>query len=356
MADLPYAIVVDGDGTVSERKLVDHGPGTLLHPSLKVVSDQVQAGIRTVIVTRASDGASPDHYSFPTTAAEINLIVAIGSTPTISYHKARSSASLELVPTRVQSCLCQPTSTTYMTYTDGNTSTREVFSISCLPRPRGDMLAQHNPACKMETYHGGLRCCHHTWFLTDADQAHLIPDEVDTYYLKFRYYFEEYVPATATQPASHQHLHHWVFLIDAQVNDYEEVQCKDGTTCIGTITARLPASEMGLEDIPSNYSLIKPLVMTPHCHAPSCIMQELFDDDTGQLICRVEAQYGKGTGVFDELAYVAIPPCIWGSQPGLQDPWTIKPETNLRAIKYFNNSWRHLGQMAQWTGLMVYEP
>jgi len=39
----------------------------------------------------------------------------------------------------------------------------------------------------------------------------------------------------------------------------------------------------------------------------------------------------------------------------LQKPITISPYTNLTAIKYFNNSFRHLGQMAQWTGLMTYE-
>mgnify|MGYP002836227127 CR=1 FL=1 len=34
---------------------------------------------------------------------------------------------------------------------------------------------------------------------------------------------------------------------------------------------------------------------------------------------------------------------------------TLKPDANLTAVKYFNNTWRHLGQMAQWTGLMVYD-
>ena len=34
---------------------------------------------------------------------------------------------------------------------------------------------------------------------------------------------------------------------------------------------------------------------------------------------------------------------------------SLTPETNLTAIKYFNNTYRHLGQMAQWTGLMVYD-
>jgi hypothetical protein len=81
----------------------------------------------------------------------------------------------------------------------------------------------------------------------------------------------------------------------------------------------------------------------------------MWNNDTGELICRSIAKYGTGTEVFNEANYVAIPPCIWGHQAGLHLPPTITPQTNLTAIKYFNNSFRHMGQMAQWTGLMVYE-
>ena len=58
---------------------------------------------------------------------------------------------------------------------------------------------------------------------------------------------------------------------------------------------------------------------------------------------------------FNEPNYIAIPPCIFGNQPGLQTPFQITPDTNILAVKYFNNTYRHLGQMAQWTGLMVYD-
>ena len=102
--------------------------------------------------------------------------------------------------------------------------------------------------------------------------------------------------------ASHTHLHHWVFLIDQQVNDYEEEQGGDGRAvpcdhdCMqseGTITAHLQAKNMGLEDVPKKFTGITSLVMTPHCHAPSCLRQELWNADTNELICRAEAFYGK---------------------------------------------------------------
>ena len=45
---------------------------------------------------------------------------------------------------------------------------------------------------------------------------------------------------------------------------------------------------------------------------------ELWNRDTGELLCRSIARYGTGNEIFNEANYVAIPPCLWGFQPGLQ--------------------------------------
>merc|ERR1711948_21495 len=113
------------------------------------------------------------------------------------------------------------------------------------------------------------------------------------------------------------------FLIDAIVNDYEEDNAHYGHKSIGKITANLTARDMGIEDTPSEYKSFSPLVMTPHCHAPSCIREELWNADTGEIICNVTARYGDLkygplTQNFNEANYIAIPPCIFGDQPGLQ--------------------------------------
>jgi len=283
----------------------------------------------------------------------------------MGYHKARTGAQLVLVPPDKTSCVCTPKFDEVMTYMDQEA---QKFHYNCVDAPRSDMHSHGdgtgrnvaNAACRLETYSGGIKCCQHQYFLTDRDQDDMIPDEVDTYFLKWRYYFEEYVPPTKSSPTSHQHLHHWVFLIDDTVNDYEEDNAKYGTQSIGKITANLTARDMGIEDIPSHYSKIVPLVMTPHCHAPSCIREELWNADTGEILCNVTAmysslEYGPLSQTFNELNYVAIPPCIFGHQPGLQTPFSLSPDTKIHAIKYFNNTYRHLGQMAQWTGMMVYD-
>jgi len=44
MSDAPYAVIVDGEGEVTERRLAMHDPGRLLPPLLKLVSSTAYAG------------------------------------------------------------------------------------------------------------------------------------------------------------------------------------------------------------------------------------------------------------------------------------------------------------------------
>lgn len=367
MKDLPYALIVDGTGNVHERKLINHGPGTKLKSSFNVTSNTVTNGTRTIVLTRPVAALTKNHYAIPTTPGKINVITAVGNTVQLAYHKAKTGSSITLLPTQVSACLCAPTASTYLTYMDTDT---QLFAYDCVDAPRSDMKSHgdgtgrnvENRACKMQTYGGGLKCCAHTYFLTDRAQNSKIPqDKKDKYFLKWRYYFQEYTPPTKTAPASHHHLHHWVFLIDANVNDYEEDNAHYGHESIGRITANLTVATMGIEDTPTKYKTLSPLVMTPHCHAPSCLREELWNTDTTPptLLCNVTVNYGKEvngntTGIFNEKNYVAIPPCIFGEQDGLLSPMKLTPETNIMAVKYFNNTFRHFGQMAQWTGLLVY--
>lgn len=397
MADLPYALVVEVNASpsstnadhaiVSQRKLANHGPGTaLLANGLVVISDIVNstAGTRQITLTRPL--SSPD-FDFPESPTTMKIIAAIGNSPTLAYHKARSGAQVVLLPAgqkdATKACVCEPAKKSFLNYM--NATKFEFDGYQCSKEPRSDMFVRGdgtgrdgipNAACHMETYHGGLQCCKHEFFLTDRAQNAQNSTDVDVYFLKWRYYFQEYTPATTTAPPSHRHLHHWVFLIDDAVNDYEEDNAHYGTGSVGKIEAHLQAKDIGLEDIAGHAedngdgtpvvpfddtkTKIVPIVMTPHCHAPSCIRQELWNADTNEILCNATARYGgdaygSTAGRFNEPNYITISPCLWGDQPGLAKPFRLDPWTNLTAVKYFNNTFRHLGQMAQWTGLMVYE-
>merc|ERR1712202_57548 len=68
MKDAPWAIIVDGSGKVTERKLADQSPENQLSASLKVVSSTTSGNLRTVVMTRPFKGATSDHYTFSATS------------------------------------------------------------------------------------------------------------------------------------------------------------------------------------------------------------------------------------------------------------------------------------------------
>jgi len=180
MADLPYAIIVNGTGTaVWEQRLGNHEPGhTLNTQSLTILSNTVVNGVKTVKLVRPMQGATTEHYTFSQDNLSINILGAIGSVPTFSYHAARGGAVLNLLPVGAAACVCN----------NGITGTINgvTFSKNCLDEPAGDLIQQQNPTCFVQTYQGGLSCCFHKSLLLDKDQNPW-PDKLDTYRLKFRY-------------------------------------------------------------------------------------------------------------------------------------------------------------------------
>merc|ERR1719370_2275219 len=103
------------------------------------------------------------------------------------------------------------------------------------------------------------------------------------------------------------------------------------------------------EDYDKTHQGINLIYAGGHCHAPSCISMELFHADTGKLLCAHYPTYGKTHQVFDELGYLAIPPCIWGTEEeGLIAPVFLPFNANLTSIKRNNNTYTHYGEMASW--------
>ena len=91
-----------------------------------------------------------------------------------------------------------------------------------------------------------------------------------------------------------------------------------------------------------------------HCHAPSCISIELWKNETGtpQLVCNQTSLYGKGDVAkdkFDEAGYIALPPCLWGTESELNDPVWLNGTTPMVSIKRNRNTRAgHFGEMASW--------
>lgn len=88
MADTPYVISIappaasdprQDASEVVERRLQDHAAGSILKPSVTVVSDVVASQTRTVVLSRDVRGESADYFSFNKSVISIPLIHAVGS-------------------------------------------------------------------------------------------------------------------------------------------------------------------------------------------------------------------------------------------------------------------------------------
>lgn len=172
--------------------------------------------------------------------------------------------------------------------------------------------------------------------------------------MKFRFYFQEY------DPSVHQNLVRLYYQTEAWAGEYDVTKCDSSTPpsdCVQEITAHFTVADMLDDcDIRKNPGCtgarkngINLIYAGGHCHAPSCISLDLYNADTGALLCRQTPVFGKGEGPFDEKDYIAIPPCLWGSPAeGLEPPSFLSYETNLLSIKRNNNTYAHYGEMASW--------
>ena len=348
MSDLPYTIVVDGNGNVSERKLANHAPGHVITPSVTVTSNSITNGVRTVTMHRDFAGATADHYTFSASTSTLPLIFASGTSGTYAYHgaKLRSGGTMNFASIDSPTCIC---------YEGVKGSINGIpFHKNCLPEPKSDLLAEKNPTCFVDTYQGGLACCHHEVVLLDKEQVQ--PTEVMTYHMKFRFWFQEY------DEQVHENLIRIYWQTEALSTEYDIPKCDDSSPredCIFTIKSNFTVRDM-MNDCDtrnntacwgdtSKFDGINLIYAAGHCHAPSCISMELYNADTNELLCRHDPVYGKTHDVFDELGYLAIPPCLYGPEDeGLMPPTFLSYDTNLFSLKRNNNTAAHYGEMASW--------
>jgi hypothetical protein len=211
----------------------------------------------------------------------------------------------------------------------------------------------------------------------DQDQEVPWADQYLEYRLKFRFYFEEYKEEVkCVQPASHYSLIRLYWQTEAHAGEYDIDQCSEDTPrnqCIQVITSRWAVRDMmkdcslrpdaawctgkGSTDGKKTEG-VKLIYAAPHCHAPSCLSMELYNADTGQLLCRVEPVFGQGQGdkKYDEQGFLAIPPCLWADkEEGLSPPQLLTLNTTLLSIKRNNSTLPHTGEMASWQmrGILV---
>jgi hypothetical protein len=229
------------------------------------------------------------------------------------------------------------------------------------------LLTTNNGICNVSAYEGGLMCCGGGTFLLDADQQ--VPKPVDTWQLKYRFYFEEYrnqsnayrvwwsteatnneynVPkstADCLDPATNASLCRHV--IRSQFKGRDMLSRGSGCMVSGDPAACIDPNVIAARD----NGVFNLVYAAAHCHAPACMALELWDDDRSELICRNEAKIGTNNSqhMNEEGFVVGIPPCVWGAaEDGLLPPPRIHLDSNLTTIKYANSTNGHWGVMALW--------
>lgn len=185
---------------------------------------------------------------------------------------------------------------------------------------------------------------HHGWKLLDADQEIPWQDQPLEYYKKFRIYFQEY------NSSFHKQINRqdWGIAADGDHAEYDVPQCAPGTPtaeCTHTITGTWMPVSASSKDV----HLVKAHF---HCHAPTCLRVEMWNNDTGKLLCRQEPVYGGRNGTWLDLpayaepGYIATPPCMWGSPEHGLEPPPLVSGVNIRVVAVTNNTYGHHGEMA----------
>ena len=164
--------------------------------------------------------------------------------------------------------------------------------------------------------------------LIDEDQR--VPEATDTWRLKYRFYFEDFTPAAATNGSeraghgdSHQNLFRTWWSTEATNNEYDVPQstsdCMNKHTperlCVHELKSQFKARDMIsgshggggsqcmvsgdpaacgnitlIEERDGGYFLELCCCSLPH----TGVSLELWNDDTGELLCRNKPMYGNG--------------------------------------------------------------
>jgi hypothetical protein len=311
-----------------------------------VESNQVVGENRTVVLKRSLTGLSEEHFSFDPSQAELPIIAARGCDLKFAQHCGHGSSSLFFLAVDKRTPICRGG-------IKGTIDGQAFDNNRCADSPTSELNAQKNPTCKIQTYRGGLSCCRHGQSLLDEDQPIPWQDEVLEYRFKFRFYFEEYEPASTFSPASHEQLIRIYWQTEAFAGEYDVPACPESTPrdqCVHEITSKFKLRQAFWDGIDEqNTEGVKLIYAAPHCHAPSCLSMALYDADTGELLCYMEPVYGISNQLYDERGFLAIPPCLWGEHDdSLVDPPRLSLDTTLLSIKRNNSTLPHTGEMASW--------
>jgi len=330
------------------------------------------AQVRTVIMRRVLKGISSDHFTFDPKTPSISFIEAVGTTPTFQYHgPSRGGGAIIMVEVGAPICVCEGDP-----HALGGSINGIPWSNNCAGYPTSTILRDNNPSCSIETYGGGMICCHHGIFLLDADQA--IPEETFRFRMKYRFYYEDPEEAVTTYNATVANLYPGLkyqnafFMFretEADHGEYDVPKCALGQppeecvhiamshfqmkdaihSCSGRADVWCSPVNVPNKSFPQSQHVAL-VHVAPHCHGPACISAEMINSDTGETICFSKPAYGVLDTAMNEIGYAAgMPPCSWGmDDENLLPPPVLRFDQNITVIVKHNSTNGHFGVMGHW--------
>jgi len=212
---------------------------------------------------------------------------------------------------------------------------------------------EENPSCSIQTYQGGFRCCEHGVFVIDTDQydIHQLPET--TFYFKFTFEYTSVVPQVTlpVRPPA---------CCDVTANltvggniEYDVPLCTEGippedcvhemvSTQFFDLMSNYHSKEKKAEEGDHSEDLVSLVYAVGHLHVGGLSL-DLYDDETGELICHSEPTYGDGLDAGNEKGYlVGMSDCVF------DPPRTMKRGQVVRTVARYNNTINHHGVMALW--------
>ena len=194
------------------------------------------------------------------------------------------------------------------------------------------------------------------WSLLDADQPIPWTDQPLTFYHKYRFWVQPYQEGYHTKLKLGERLD--AALLIGSPWEYDVPVCRKGVAGCSLVNGTWIHTVVGWRMGKTHFA-----ALNFHCHAPTCLSMAVYacakgtnltdcNATTGKLLCMQRPVYG-GSGNpaidgsrFDEIGYIAIPDCFWGSaEHGLEPPPDLN-DVPLHMVKTSNATWGHYGEMA----------
>lgn len=222
---------------------------------------------------------------------------------------------------------------------DNQTVNGQTFDHSC----NGQLIAEGNTRCSLDTYYGGLFCCEDGELCLEA--ADLPDSEPTTFYLRYTIQYAEVAPdvkplylagcCDATGDLEH-----------VGAVEYNIPKCNKATNpgCMHIVAARQTlggqSSVFAHNDPGANDREVEIVFAVGHQHRGGMGIH-LYDDKTGEMLCESRPVYGTMDGeIGNEKGYI-----VSMSTCSFDPPLRRRLSDIIRIVSLYNSAEEHTGVM-----------